>query len=38
MYLYQQVENHPIWKTVDFWESAILESINEEVINSKIFR
>lgn len=33
VYLQDALMNHPLWKTMDFWECAILESIKDELKN-----
>lgn len=35
VYLQDALNNHPLWKTMDFWECAILESIKDELKNQE---
>lgn len=35
VYLQDALMNHPLWKTMDFWECAILESIKDELKNQE---
>ena len=34
-FLHAKISNHPIWKTLNYWESLIFESIKEEIENQK---
>jgi hypothetical protein len=38
VYLQDALMNHPLWKTMDFWECAILESIKDELKNQEKYR
>lgn len=35
VYLQDALMGHPLWKTMNFWECAILESIKDELKNQK---
>lgn len=35
VYLQDALMSHPLWKTMDFWECAILESIKDELKNQE---
>jgi hypothetical protein len=37
VYLQVELVEHPLWRELTFWESAIFDSIKEELLNQKTF-
>lgn len=38
IYLQTSIADHPIWKEIEFWESAMFNSINEEFAAQRIYK
>ena len=38
VYLQESVINHPLWKTLDFWDFAVFETIRDEIKNQEKYQ